>query len=35
MKEKLEELNEIIDDEVLIALKVLEEPPILRKIEDK
>jgi len=35
MKEKLEKLNEMIDDEVLIALKVLEESPILRKMGDK
>jgi len=35
MKEKLKELNGITDDEVLMALKVLEKPPILRKMEDK
>jgi len=35
MKEKLKELNGITDDEVLMVLKVLEKPPILRKIEDK
>jgi len=35
MKEKLKELNEMTDNEVLIALKVLEKPLILRKIEDK
>jgi len=34
-KEKLKELNGMIDDEVLTALKVLEEPSILRKMEDK
>jgi len=34
-KEKLNELNGMTDDEVLMALKVLEEPPILRKIGDK
>jgi len=34
-KEKLKELNEITDDEVLIALKVLEELSIFRKIGDK
>jgi len=34
-KEKLKELNSIMDDEVLIALKALEEPSILRKIGDK
>ena len=34
-KEKLKELNRMTDDEVLIALKVLEEPPILRKMGDK
>jgi len=31
----LKELNGITDDEVLIALKVLEEPSILRKMGDK
>jgi len=35
MKEKLKELNRIMDNEVLVALKALEEPSILRKIEDK
>jgi len=35
IKEKLKELNGMTDDEVLIALKVLEKPPILRKIGDK
>jgi len=35
MKEKLKELNRITDNEVLMALKVLEEPPILRKMGDK
>ena len=34
-KEKLKKLNEITDDEVLMALKALEEPLILRKMEDK
>jgi len=34
-KEKLKELNKMTDDKVLMALKVLEEPSILRKIEDK
>ena len=34
-KKKLKELNEMTDDEVLIALKALEEPSILRKIGDK
>jgi len=34
-KEKLKELNGMIDDEVLTALKALEEPSILRKMEDK
>ena len=34
-KEKLNELNGMTDNKVLIALKVLEEPPILRKIGDK
>ena len=35
MKEKLKELNGMTDDKVLMALKALEEPPILRKIGDK
>ena len=35
MKKKLKELNRMTDDKVLIALKVLEKPPILRKMEDK
>jgi len=35
MKEKLKELNSMMDDEVLMALKALEEPSILRKIGDK
>jgi len=34
-KEKLKELNSMMDDEVLIALKALEEPSILRKMGDK
>jgi len=34
-KEKLNELNGMTDNKVLIALKVLEEPPILRKMGDK
>jgi len=34
-KEKLKELNGMMDDEVLKALKALEEPSILRKIGDK
>jgi len=34
-KEKLKELNGMTDDEVLMALKTLEEPPILRKMGDK
>ena len=34
-KEKLKELNEITDNEVLAALKALEEPSILRKMGDK
>jgi len=34
-KEKLKKLNGITDNEVLITLKVLEEPPILRKMGDK
>jgi len=35
MKEKLKELNRMMDNEVLVALKALEEPSILRKIGDK
>jgi len=35
MKEKLKELNSMMDDEVLMALKALEEPSILRKMGDK
>ena len=34
-KEKLKELNEMTDDKVLMALKALEEPLILRKMGDK
>jgi len=34
-EEKLKELNEMTDDEVLSALKALEEPSMLRKIGDK
>jgi len=34
-KEKLKELNKMTDNEVLMALKVLEKLLILRKIEDK
>jgi len=34
-KEKLKELNRMTNDEVLMALKVLEEPPILIKMGDK
>jgi len=34
-KEKLNELNGMTDNKVLMALKVLEEPPILRKMGDK
>ena len=34
-KEKLKELNSMMDDEVLMALKALEEPSILRKMGDK
>ena len=34
-KEKLNKLNRMTDDEVLMALKVLEKPLVLRKIEDK
>jgi len=32
---KLKELNEMMDDEVLMALKTLEKPSALKKIEDK
>jgi len=35
MKKKLKELNSMMNNEVLIALKALEEPSILRKIGDK
>jgi len=35
MKEKLKELNSMMDDKVLIALKALEEPLILRKMGNK
>ena len=35
MREKLKELNRMADNEVLIALKALEEPSILRKMGDK
>jgi len=34
-KEKLNELNGMTDNEVLMALKVLEEPLILKKMGDK
>ena len=34
-EEKLKELNRMTDDEVLSALKALEEPSVLRKMEDK
>ena len=34
-EEKIKELNEMTDDEVLLALKALEEPLILRKMGDK
>ena len=34
-KEKLEELNKMIDDKVIVALKALEGPSVLRKIKDK
>lgn len=33
--EKIKELNEMTNDEVVMALKVLEEPPILKRIGDK
>jgi len=35
MRKKLGELNRIIDNDVLIALKTLEEPLALRKMGDK
>ena len=34
-KRKLKELNEMMDDEVLMALKTLEKPSVLRKMGDK
>jgi len=34
-EEKLKELNEMTDDEVLSALKALEEPSVLRRMGDK
>jgi len=34
-KEKLKKLNGMTDNKVLITLKVLKEPPILRKMGDK
>jgi len=34
-EEKLKELNRMTDDEVLSALKALEEPSMLRKMGDK
>jgi len=34
-EEKLEELNRITDDKVLLALRALEEPLVLRKMGDK
>ena len=34
-EEKIKELNKMINNEVLPSLKVLEEPLILRKMEDK
>jgi len=33
--DKVQELNEIMDDKVIIALKALEEPHILWKLGDK
>jgi len=35
MRENLKELNEMMDGKVLMALKALEKPSILRKIGDK
>ena len=34
-KEKIKELNKMMDDKVLLVLKALEEPSILRKMGDK
>jgi len=34
-EEKIKELNEMINNKVLLALKALEEPSILRKMGDK
>ena len=33
--EKIQELNEMMDDKVIVALKALEEPYILQKLGDK
>jgi len=35
MREKLKELNRMAGNEVLMALKALEEPSILRKMGNK
>ena len=35
IEEKIKELNKMMDDKVLLVLKVLEEPLILRKMGDK
>jgi len=34
-EEKIKELNEMINNKVLLALKALEEPSILRKMGEK
>jgi len=34
-EEKIKELNKMTDNEVLLALKALEKPSILRKMRDK
>jgi len=34
-EEKIKELNKMTDDKVLLALKALEKPLILRKMGDK
>jgi len=34
-EEKIKELKKMINNEVLLSLKVLEKPLILRKMEDK
>jgi len=34
-EEKLEELNKMTDNEILLALRALKKPSVLRKIENK